>query len=93
MFCSEEFIQDLGVALISFAHYVSIDISRCADLIMSKSSGYRYRVDPCKDQSACDAVTESVGVQVGHALKDFRSVPNQQVCCTGMKYSAIMVLE
>ena len=72
---------------------MSIDVCRCADLIVSKSAGYRYWIDPCKDQSACDAVTESVGVQVGQALNDFRSVPNQQVCFTGMKYNAIMVLE
>ena len=72
---------------------MSIDVCRCADLIMSKSAGYRDWIDPCKDQGACDAVTESVSVQVGQALNDFRAVPNQQVCFTGMNYSAIMVLE
>ena len=91
--CSEKLIQDLGITLISFAHDVGIDVCCCTDLIMYKSAGYRYWIDPCKDQSACDAVTESVGVQVGQALNDFRSVPNQQVCFTGMKYSAIVVLE
>ena len=66
--CSEKLIQDLGIALISFTHYVSIDICCCTYLIVSKSARYRDWIDPCEDQGACHAVTKSVGVQVGQSV-------------------------
>ena len=68
MVCSEKLIQDLGITLIRFAHYVSIDVCRSTDLIVSKSARYRDWIDLCEDQGACDAVTESVGVQVGQSV-------------------------